>query len=141
MTKDVLICISGLHNGPEVEDDPLEVIVGGEYYYRNQKHYLIYDEIMDGTDEQTHNIIKMKPDYMELTRKGPVNVRMLFEKNQKNMTLYHTPFGSLSIGIDATKVEVTEKEDRIIADVEYSLDMNDEKVADCHIHIEVRPKK
>ena len=53
----------------------------------------------------TKNIIKVSKDYMELTKKGIVNVHMVFEKNKKNVTYYHTPYGSLLIGIDAYRVD------------------------------------
>ena len=34
---------------------------------------------------------------MELTKKGAVNVHMIFEKNKKNITYYNTPYGSLLV--------------------------------------------
>ena len=140
MTKDVLLSISGLQMAPDHESDSLEVIAPGEYYYRNEKHYLLYDEVTEGYDEVTKNIIKVKPGYMELTKKGVTNVHMVFEEGKKNVTYYYTPFGSLLIGIDARKVDVEEMESQTTIDVHYALDINYEHVAECHIHVEVKPK-
>ena len=49
MTKDVLVSISGAHtlNG---ESDDVSVITAGSYYYKNGKHYIIYDEVVDGVE-------------------------------------------------------------------------------------------
>ena len=39
MTKDVLISISGLQLEAE-DDEPIEVVTSGNYYYKNNKHYI-----------------------------------------------------------------------------------------------------
>ena len=51
MTRDVLIRLSGLQS---MEDDEgvVEVITAGDYFWKNNKHYLIYDEIMEGAGDQ-----------------------------------------------------------------------------------------
>ena len=140
MTKEVLIGIKGLQMSPEQGSDEVELFVGGEYYFRNNKHYFLYDEVVEGTTETTRNVVKVAPDYMEVTKKGVTNAHMVFEKNKKNVTYYYTPFGSILIGIEAGKVKISEQDEEIQVDVDYALDMNYEKVADCNIHMIVKPK-
>jgi uncharacterized beta-barrel protein YwiB (DUF1934 family) len=140
MKKEVLLSITGLQMSPDSDSDTTELFAPGEYYYRNDKHYLLYDEVLEGYDTPTRNVIKVAPDYMELTRKGTLNVHMVFEKNKKNVTYYYTPYGSLLIGIDAQRVEVEETENLIRVEVEYALEVNYEHIAQCHIHIEVQPQ-
>ena len=102
MTKEVLISISGLQVSPESETDTVEMIAPGEYYFRNNKHYLVYNEVEEGqTEPSTKNVIKFSNDYMEVIKKGPMSVHMVFEKDKKNISYYNTPFGSLLIGIEA----------------------------------------
>ncbi len=149
MTKDVLVSISGLHMG-EVEGeneqendggrDTVELIVPGQYFFRNEKHYVMYEEVTEGCEEPVHSMIKVGTDYMEVTKKGMVNVHMIFEKGKKNVTYYNTPYGSIEIGICASKVDVKETDDALSICVEYHLDMNHEKVADCQISINVQSK-
>jgi uncharacterized beta-barrel protein YwiB (DUF1934 family) len=141
MTKDVLLSITGLQFSPDQESNSVEVISPGEYYYRNGRHFFLYDEVTEGFDQITKNIVKVSPDYMELTKKGVVNVHMVFEKNQKNVTYYYTPFGSLLMGIDAKKIDVQEAEDSIQVDVEYGLELNYEHIANCHIRIGAKPRE
>lgn len=140
MTKDVLLSITGLQSAPENGSDTVEVIAPGEYYYKNNKHFLIYEEVTEGFEETTRNMIKVAPDYMELTKKGLTTVHMLFEKNKKNVTYYYTPYGSLLIGIDARRIDVQEQEDEIRVEVDYALEINYEHVAECNIRMNVRPK-
>ncbi len=140
MTKEVIITICGLQAGPDTDGEPMEMITTGEYYYKNGKHYLLYEEVAEGESTTTKNRIKAAPDYMELTKKGTVSVHMVFEKDKKNLTHYFTPFGGLMIGIDAKKVEIKETENEMDIEVDYALDLNQEHAADCNIKINVKSK-
>ena len=140
MTKEVIITICGLQNGPETDGEPIEMIVAGEYFYKNNKHYILYDEVMEGESQVTKNRIKISDGQMELTKSGVVNVHMVFEENVKNITQYYTPYGSLSMGIDGKKVEILESEHEIDVKIEYGMEMNQEFVADCNIAINVKSK-
>lgn len=140
MTKEVIIAIRGLQNGPETDGEPIEMIVAGEYFYKNNKHYILYEEVMEGESQVTKNRIKISNGQMELTKSGVVNVHMVFEENVKNITQYYTPYGALSMGIDGKKVEINEAEHEIDVAVEYGMEMNGEFVADCNISINVKSK-
>lgn len=140
MTKEVLVKISGLQFAGEAENEPVEVITTGDYYKRNGKHYILYDEIIEGFSEPTKNIIKLGEDMLDITKKGTTNVHMMFEKNRKNVTYYYTPYGSLLIGIDAKKVEVQEDEHKIDVKVDYALEVNYEHMADCSITMNIMSK-
>ena len=140
MTKDVVVSLKGLQLAPDQQSDAVEVIAPGEYYIRNNKHYVLFEEIMEGETQTLKNMLKFNDNYLEFTRKGPMSVHMIFEKGKKNLTYYYTPFGSIQIGIDATSIEVKETEDEIRAEVKYALDVNYEFVGDCHINIAVKKK-
>ena len=48
MEKEVLIHVKGLHMMDTPEgDEPIEIVVPGEYYFRNGSHYLRYEEMLD----------------------------------------------------------------------------------------------
>lgn len=140
MTKEVLVSISGLQYAEELDQEPVEVITSGDYYKKNDKHYIIYDEVMEGFEGTTKNIIKLSDGFLDITKRGAVNVHMMFEKNKKNVTYYYTPYGSLLIGIEATKIEMEETEQDIHVTVEYILEVNYEHMADCKIKMNVKSK-
>ena len=102
--------------------------------------YIIYDELMEGCDEPTRNIIKFKEHEMNLTKRGTVNVYMVFEENKKNMTSYLTPYGSIRRGLVTSRVTFTEEEKEISVNVDYALEVNYEYLADCRIEMHIRPK-
>ncbi len=143
MTKDVLLSISGLQfvAQNEEEAEPVELITAGDYYKKNGKHYIMYDEILEGFDGNTHNVIKLTEDSLDITKKGVANVHMVFEKNRKNVSYYNTPFGSLLIGIDAKSVDIDETEDNIDVKVKYNLEVNYEHLADCSIRMSIKSKE
>ena len=141
MTKDVLVKISGLQFVGEEDNDSIEVITSGTYYKKNDKHYVLYEEVMEGTTDITKNVIKIGDNFMEVTRKGPASVHMVFEKDKKNVSYYYTPFGNLLIGIDAKQIQIDESEMDINVKVNYGLEINYEHVADCHITVDVKSKE
>ena len=143
MTKEVLIHMKGLQNMPDMqgqENEPLELITAGEYYFRNNTHYFLYDEMMEGFTEPTHNMIKIRPGLMEVRKRGVVNVHMIFEKDKKNMAFYKTPLGTLEMDITATRVMMAETEQWLDIQAEYALGVNGNAVADCVMQIRVTPK-
>ena len=96
---------------------------------------------MEGFDSVTKNVLKLKEDSLEITKRGSSNVHMVFEKDKKNMTCYTTPFGSLMMGIDAHSISIQETEGEIHAEIEYALDVNYEHLADCTIQLHVQSKE
>ena len=140
MTKDELLAIKGLQFDGSEEDTEIETVTSAEYYKKNNSHYVIYEEAFEGFEGTTKNILKFKDNSLDLTKKGLVNVHMIFEENKKNMTNYSTPYGDILIGIDASKIRMQEEEEKIHLDVEYALEINYEHLADCHISIGIQAK-
>ena len=141
MNKDVLIHVRGLQlMETDDEQEPIEIVVPGQYYFRNGSHYLRYEEMLDDSAQTTVNYIKMSSDGVEIRKQGQVNVHMVFEQGKKNKTFYNTPYGTLQMGIAATGLELKESDDDIKMKVDYALDMNEEHVADCYLTVQAQSK-
>lgn len=146
MTKDVLVSISGMHMGlpdelVQEDDEAIEVVTPASYYCRNGKHYIIYDEVMEGMSGTTKNKIKITgSDSLEIMKSGLSNTHMVFEKNKKNLTYYRTPYGQLLVGVNTRSMEVSVTEDKIDVSVDYELDVNHEPLADCKIRMNITSK-
>lgn len=138
MTKEVLISISGLQFEVD-EDEAVEVITAGEYYFKNEKHYILYEEIQP-EEGSTRSTVKISPNQVDILKKGANNVHMVFQEGQQNMTYYSTPYGDLLIKINTTKVVVKEEENMILITVEYGLNVNYTHVSDCIIQIKIISK-
>lgn len=142
MTQEVLLTLKGLQFDQREEDaDKIETVMVGDYYKRNGKHYVIYEEITEGFSQATKNRLKFGEHMLELSRSGLVNVHMVFQENKKNLTNYNTPFGQILVGIDTRKIQIDEQPDHITVDVDYALDINYEFLSDCHITISISSKQ
>ena len=140
MKKDVLITISGIQSDKNRESDKIELVTSGSYYKKNNKHYLLYDEIFGEQEEVTKNIARFDSDEFHITKSGFTNVDMSFEQNKRNMTNYITPYGSMLLGVDASRVDVVENDESIQVDIVYSLDVNYEHIADCTLHMDIQSR-
>ena len=138
MDKDVWVSVAGLQFGANPEGDRIEIMTPGSYYKKKDKHYLMYDEIMEGSDEVTKNVVRFDGDMLSISTSGFANVEMVFEKNKRNMTNYVTPYGSLLVGIDTDNIDIRESEDVINIDIDYALDINYEHLANCKIKMEIK---
>lgn len=141
MTKDVFLSLKGLQMESGEDAQEMETITLADYYRKRDSHYVIYDEMTEGFKETTKNMIRFRDSYLEVTKKGLINVHMVFEKNKKNMTSYMTPYGNILIGIDTESIFLEEKEDQIKLEVAYSLDANYQHLADCKIELELRSRE
>ena len=147
MTKEVLLTISGLHYEaiPEEEaiqedDEPIEVITPATYYQKNGKHYVIYDEVVEGLPGTIRNKIRIAEDkgMLEIMKSGLADTKLVFEKDKINMTQYATPFGEMLVGVYTKDMQIDVEEKNIDVCVNYTLDINSEKVADCDIRMNIR---
>ena len=139
MTKQVLISIKGLQfvENDDEEMEAIELVTVGDYYCRNNKKYIKYEEEFEGIEGTAQNLIKIKEDVLEVSKKGAVDVLMVFEKEKKNISYYTTPYGTMQMGIATTGFDVKEKKDGLDIKVDYVLEMNEEYVADCVLQMSV----
>lgn len=140
MTKEVMVSIRGLQFDQGVDSERIETIQWGQYYKKNNFHYVVYDELMEGYEEPTKNVIRFKEHELNLIKRGLVNVQMVFEEKKKNVTSYLTPYGTILIGLYTEKVTCSENENEIRVNVDYALEVNYEYLADCKIEMLIRPK-
>ena len=152
MTKDVLVSISGHHidimaepddkiEALESGEDALEIVTPASYYCRGGKHYILYDEVLEGMAGTIKNRIKITgTDSVEIVKSGLSSSHMIFEKNRKNLTYYRTPYGQMLVGVNTRNMEVSVEDDRINVQVDYELDVNHEPLADCKIKLDIVSK-
>ena len=140
MTKDVLITISGIHKIDGDVNTPIETVTPGEYYFRNGKHYILYDEVQEGVQGVTKCMIKIGEDMVDLTKKGTAGVHMNFQKNKKTRTSYQTPYGSLMLGFDSRMIRIIEAEDSLHLQLEYDLEVEEEHLAECTLTMKIKSK-
>ena len=140
MTKEVLVSIRGIH-AVDGESDNVEVITAGSYYFKNNKHYIVYDELVEGFDRAVKNTIRIGRNTVDVMKSGPARSHMVFEENKTNVNCYSTAFGQMMVGVSTNMIDIDEQEDRISVHVDYTLDVNFEKMSNCRISIDIQSKE
>lgn len=138
MKKEVIINISGLQLDISSEE-PIELMTTGAYYLKNGKHYIMYDELTDDS-QIVKNRLKISPKVVEVTKKGASSSHMVFERGKENLTYYDTPFGSLLLGINTSKIDLQETEDSMALHIDYGLSINSDHISDCSIDVSIASK-
>ncbi|MCM1087954.1 MAG: DUF1934 domain-containing protein [Muribaculaceae bacterium] len=145
MKRDVLISVRGLQLGTEdgnrTGTEQIESFTSGVYYEKDGRHYVLYEERMEGAETPVKNTVKFAPGSLELIRKGFVNVHMVFEENKKNKAVYQIPYGSIPLEIDTKKIHIARESEGITVHVDYVLDIGYDVLADCSLVMEIRFKE
>ncbi len=143
MSKRVLVSVTGLLFGTGANGEPedIEVVAPGEYYQKNGKHYVLYEEMDEDFSEPIQNLLKISSDQVYLRKRGLINTEMTFVRNTEKTSHYSTPFGNLVLGVHARELQIQEEPDKIQVDLHYALEINYEHISDCNLHIQVQPKE
>ena len=140
MTKDVLVTVRGLQMTPD-GDDTIEVTTTGKYYEKDGKRYLFYDEIGDDTNLIVKNSIQITEEHVSVSKKGLINAQMNFEKENKLVRVYETPYGQMEMGVYTTGICLDERDDFLELKLEYLLEINNQHVSDSEILLQIRPQQ
>lgn len=139
MTKEVFVRVAS-YQTLDGDDDHMEIINRGTYYKKNDYHYVIYEEMMQGFDTPVKNMVKFKKGILTLNKKGVISTTMVLEQGCKSSCCYETPYGNMMLDMNTESVEISEEEEKICIDAFYALAANYEHLANCEIHIEITPK-
>lgn len=139
MTKEIMVSLSGIQF--EIEPtEPVELITTGDYYNKNGKHYILFEEVDPEAGDTTKNRIKIAPHKVEVVKTGSTNAQMIFEEGKNNLTYYDTAMGSLLMGVSTDYIKIEEEDNRIKTKVRYSLEVNYSHISDCEITIDVKAR-
>ena len=142
MTSEVIISISGLQMAAgENGDEPIEIVSCGRYRKLNGIHYIRYTDIEDGESEASSNLLRIRPDGIELVKRSGAGTRMIIEKNKRSTALIRTGAGILRIGIFGLDIHLTETPDRIEAWVRYQMDAGEGPAIEWGLHIIITAKE
>lgn len=109
----VVLTIKGSIVDSYDDHESVELETEGFAYEDNGYTCFSYVESPMSGMEGTSSVIKVKNDLVEIIRIGTVNSIMEFETGKKNVTLYSTPYGEISLEIKTEAIEIERKENRI----------------------------
>ena len=142
MNREVELVLSGLHDTEGASDkNAVKTAQTAQYFKRNDSHYLLYEEDMEGFDGACKSRIKFRDNLLELTRQGAVEIHMIFDEHPRHVVPYNTPSGQLMLGIEPRRAQLEEQEDQIRVTVEYTLDQEGEPFSESCLKLHIREKQ
>ncbi|NLK28087.1 MAG: DUF1934 domain-containing protein [Clostridiales bacterium] len=138
MTREVKVIMEGVTSG--VEEDRITVKTEGLYDYRNGKHFIRFEESLEGTNQITNNILKISQHQVHLIKKGAMNTTMIFDLKEDSQITYQTPYGGLVFQVNTKELVVKEYLNEIQVNLNYALFSNGKHLSDNQTRIEIRSK-
>lgn len=89
------------------------------------------------TDEDCVNTIKIADGVVEMIKTGENSTHMVFDISRSTQSIYDTPYGSLYFQIRTTRIDIEEKSNELILNMEYTLSHEDSHISDNLIHLTV----
>jgi len=123
MNKEVIVKVKGIQ-GSLVEDEAIEMITTGQYFEKNGKVYIKYEDTALDEDQVTSTTIKLDEDQVSILRFGATNTQMIFEKDKEHYTPYETAFGLFELTLRTKDIHLVMGADRIDLLVDYTIDIN-----------------
>lgn len=105
LKKNVIISVRGIQNDGK-DEDVIELVTQGQYYKRNSKYYVTYKETELTGMEGTTTTLKIDGEKVTMMRFGGNNTQLIFEKGQKHLCGYETPYGAFTVGVYSNEVDV-----------------------------------
>jgi len=138
MNKEVLISVKGMQLNEFGEVDQQELITKGNYFLKKGAFFIIYSESEITGMSGTTTTLKVEPTRVTLNRMGTSAQKQIFERGVHHRCNYITPFGKMIMGVVPSKVEVNLTEIGGSINLEYELEVANEKISDNMLSITVK---
>lgn len=141
MEKSVVISIKGKQSYQDTEDEVVELVTEGLLVKEGEEEYtLSYQESELTGLEGTLTTFQVEQGHIVLLRVGGVNAQMVFEEGRRHFSMYETPFGAFSIGINTRRMRSTLGENGGDIRIDYAIEIDHAVAGQNFFHINVREK-
>lgn len=142
MDKNVIISIKGVQTSPNEPPDVIELVTEGVLSDHGNQHYtLTYQESELTGLEGTQTTFHIDPETISLLREGSINSQMVFQLGRRHLSLYKTPFGDMSVGINTRRLhsDLTDTGGEI--QISYAMEIDHAATGENSFFIQVREQE
>ncbi len=136
--KKVLITVCGIQVTADEPAENMELTTEGEYAYDHGTGYFTYEESEITGMEGTTTRFEFSPTETVIIREGSVSSRMIFVQGKKNVFLYDTPYGSMTMGIDTHKIDNKLTSNGGTIDIDYTLSFEHAVLSKNQFHVKIK---
>ncbi len=119
--KKAIITVKGIQVSADAPAENMELTTEGEFTFDGGSGSCRYRETELTGMEGTTTTIEFTPGEVIIRREGTVSSRMVFVEGKKNLFLYNTPWGAMTMGIDTHKIKNNLKPHGGTLDITYTL--------------------
>lgn len=141
MDKDVILSIRGQQIFDNGEPEVTELVTEGLLSCDGDDEYtLSYQESELTGLEGTLTTFQIEKGRVTLLREGQVNSQMVFEQGRRHLSMYNTPYGALSIGVNTRKMKVDLGESGGEIEINYALEVDHAVAGENLFQISIRER-
>ena len=124
MEKEVVISIKGMQNYEGALPDVVELVTQGRLAREGERYTLSYQESELTGLSGTLTTIRVDGPEVTLMRMGEFNSQMVFQEGRRHLSMYNTPYGAMSIGVNTRHLlaELTDQGGDI--EVDYTIEVD-----------------
>ena len=141
MEKDVIITIKGTQAVDDAPPEVIELVTEGQLRGSEREGYtLSYQESELTGLEGTLTTFQVEPHQVTLLRVGEFNSQMVFQLGRRHFSMYETPYGALSVGVNThdLRAELGEHGGKI--QISYAIEIEHNVAGENSFLIDVREK-
>ena len=124
MEKEVIISIKGMQKYENAEPDTIELVTGGRLERDGESFTLSYQESAVTGMDGTLTTFQIEPERVTLLRVGEYTSQMVFQEGRRHMSMYNTPYGTMSIGVNTRHLTAQVGESGGDIEIDYAIEID-----------------
>ena len=124
MKRNVVITLRGKQYLEDGKPDAIELVTEGLMEWSGERCTLTYLETEMTGLGSTKTIISIRGEEVTMMREGEVCTQMVFRQGRRHLSLYHTPYGKMTIGVNARHVMVDMDENGGDLELDYDIEID-----------------
>lgn len=123
-SEHVIISIKGKQLFEEAEPQVMELVTEGMLDETEEGYSLRYEESELTGLKGTTTVFQVEGPRVTLLRQGEVNSQMVFEEGRRHLSMYETPYGSLSVGINTRRMRTNLSRQGGDIEIDYAIEID-----------------
>ena len=122
--NNVIISIKGVQRYENADPDTMELVTAGRLEREGNSYTLSYQESELTGLEGTLTTFQIEPERITLMRVGGFNSQMVFQEGRRHMSMYNTPYGTMSIGVNTRHLTAQVGESGGDIEIDYAIEID-----------------
>lgn len=139
MKKDVLVAITSKQQFDGGRPEEISLVTCATLYEKLGKYYVAYDESELTGLEGTRTTVKLEGKTVSLIRTGTYPSHMQFIEQMRQVGLYETAMGAMTISIYASRIHNTIGEQGGELTIDYTVELDQNMIGNHHFKMVVTP--